>query len=367
MKDALRPLRERIATLDEQLLRLVAERLDVVREVGRVKADADLPVRSYEAEDDVLRRFRRLGATLGLDDHVAERIAGILIGEAVRRQEIAAAAPGPGTQRVLLVGGAGKMGRWLARFFAERGHAVASLDPSGPVPGAAQPANLHSGVADADVVIVATPLAPGRAVLADILAQRPRALVADIFSLKSHVLDLLQGAAREGLRVASLHPLFGPTARTLSGRVMAVCDCGNAAAAAEAAALFAGTQLTITHLKVARHDEYMQFVLGLSHLVAILFFTTLTGSGRSYDDLARMASTTFLKEARTAAEVARENAHLYYEIQHLNHHSAELFALVRSSLEAIERAALGDEPRAFTELMERGRVFFPASLPAELA
>jgi len=110
----------------------------------------------------------------------------------------------------------------------------------------------------------------------------------------------------------------------------------------------------------------MQYVLGLSHLVAILFFTTLARSGQSFADLSRLASTTFLKEARTAAEVARENPNLYFEIQRLNRHSADLFTLVQGSLADIEAAALANEAEPFVELMRRGRAFFPESLPAEL-
>jgi prephenate dehydrogenase len=126
------------------------------------------------------------------------------------------------------------------------------------------------------------------------------------------------------------------------------------------------TALTITRLPVARHDEYMQYVLGLSHLVAILFFTTLARSGRSYTELSQVASTTFLKEARTAAEVSRESASLYFEIQRLNRHSAELFALVRACLSEIEAGALAGDGARFEELMRQGRAYFPASLPAEL-
>jgi chorismate mutase/prephenate dehydrogenase len=145
-----------------------------------------------------------------------------------------------------------------------------------------------------------------------------------------------------------------------------VCDCGNRDATADAAALFTDTALTITRIPVALHDELMQYVLGLSHLVAILFFTTLARSGRSYADLSQVASTTYLKEARTAAEVARESPGLYYEIQRLNRHSGELFALVRSCLAEIERAALADDGTAFSELMQAGQTFFPESLPADL-
>ncbi len=365
MTTSLDELRARIADVDASLVNLVATRLALAREVGDAKRAAGLPVRNYATESEVLARFHALAAQAGLDDRLVERFSQLLIGEAVRTQESEIAAGARG-RRILIVGGAGKIGRWLADFFASQGHGVTTLDPAGPVPGFDAAIDLSAAVRTADAVIVTTPLAVGRDVLGRILALEPGALVADAFSLKSHVLDLLEGAGRRGQRVASIHPLFGPGARTLSGRVMAVCDCGNGNAAGDAAALFTDTALTITRIPVALHDELMQYVLGLSHLVAILFFTTLARSGRSYADLSQVASTTYLKEARTAAEVARESPGLYYEIQRLNRHSGELFALVRSCLVEIERAALADDATAFSELMHAGRTFFPESLPAEL-
>ena len=147
---------------------------------------------------------------------------------------------------------------------------------------------------------------------------------------------------------------------------MAVLDCGNAGAADDAAALFRDTALTITRLPVAEHDAYMQYVLGLSHLVAILFFTTLGSAGRAAADLATMASTTFNRTAQIAADVAAENPTLYYEIQHLNRHSENLFRLVRECLGQIEQAALGGDPARFTGLMEAGRRLFAGKIPADL-
>ena len=366
MTDRLAELRAAIAGVDEDLLRLVARRLALSREVGAAKRAAGQPVRSFATEAEVLARYRDGAAAHGLDPQLAERLAHHLIGATVRLQEEALPAGSAAAQRLLILGGAGKMGRWLAQYFLAKGHRVASFDPAGEVPGCVREPSLAAGLAGADVVIVATPLVPDAQPLRDVLAARPPALVADIFSMKSHVIEDLRGAAAGGLRVASLHPLFGPDVRTLAGRVMVVLDCGNAAAADESAALFRDTALTITRLPVEAHDAYMQYVLGLSHLVSILFFSTLARCGRSFDELATVASTTFYKQARIAAEVARENDRLYYEIQRLNRHSPRLFDLMRKTLDAIASAARADGPDAFVDLIARGRVYFPPSLPAEL-
>jgi chorismate mutase/prephenate dehydrogenase len=366
-------LRARIAAVDQELVHLAAERLTLAAKVGQAKLAQGLPIRNYETEAEVLARYRRYAEGEGVEPEFARRLATLLIGEAVRRQEdgrtpegeaIARATPAD-SQRILVVGGGGKMGRWLARFFRGQGHSVTTRDPAGPVEGFphVEPA---AGVADFEVIVLAMPLSQGPEVLRGVLAQEPRGLVVDISSLKSHLLaDLRAGAAR-GLRVASLHPLFGPEVRTLAGRIVAVCDCGHPGAAADAARLFGGTSLTVTRIPVERHDEYMQYGLGLSHLVSILFFTTLIRAGASFDDLATMASTTFHKQVRTAAEVASENAEMYAEIQRLNRHSAELYGVVRESLAALEAAVLAPEPDRFLELMQAGRAWFPAVVPQEL-
>ena len=364
--DRLAELRGRIRAVDAELLALVARRLQLAREVGEAKRAAGLPVRNFGTEAEVLAHFRTEAAAVGLDEPLVERLAHYLIGASVRLQEETHGGTADRPLDILIVGGAGKMGRWLSRFFLGQGHRVSTLDPAGPVPECTPVHDLSEALPGATVVVVATPLSHGARVLHEILAARPAALVTDILSLKSHVIEDLKAGAAAGLRVASLHPLFGPDVQTLGGRVLAVLDCGNTAAADEAAALFRDTALTITRLPIEAHDAYMQYVLGLSHLVAILFFTTLTRSGRPFDELAQAASTTFLKQVRTAAEVARESPVLYYEIQKLNRHSRRLFALLKESLAEVEQAALAERPDSFVQLMEAGRDYFPGMLPADL-
>ena len=369
MPDPLTSLRARIAAIDAQMLGLAAERFAVVREVGETKRAEGLPVRSFAAEADVIARFRGIARERGIPEDFAERLALQLIGGSVQLQEeelSATSRAGAAARRVTVVGGAGQMGRWIAGFFEGQGHDVSIYDPSGRVEGVRSLGSLREAVGVAEILLLATPLGSGREVLAETLALEPKGLVADLFSLKSHVLDLLRGAAGNGIRVTSIHPLFGPDVRTLSGRVLAVCDCGDLAAADEMSSLFGDTALTVTRIPVERHDEFMQYVLGLSHLVSILFFTTLAESGFSFQALETMASTTFHKQTRAAASVAGENPDLYYEIQKLNRHSAELFERIRTSLKRIESAVHAGDSEPFARLMEAGREFFPEVLPREL-
>lgn len=367
MAKDLTDLRARIAALDTEIVRLAAERFALVREVGETKRVQGLPVRSFTAEADVIARYRAAAKDQGLPEGFAERLALQIIAGAVQLQEESLPGSRPASsRRITILGGAGKMGRWLAGYFAGQGHEVSIHDPAGEVEGFRSESDLQAAVRDAEIVVLATPLGSGRAVLQKVLALEPKGVVADIFSLKSHVMDLLRTAAAQGRPVTSLHPLYGPDVRTLSGRTLAVCDCGHAGATEEATALFQDTALTITLIPVERHDEIMQYVLGLSHLVSILFFTTLSESGVPFATLEPMASTTFHKQMRAAASVANESPQLYYEIQKLNRHSAELFERVRDSLGQIEQAVGANGSAPFTGIMNRGREYFPSVLPQEL-
>ncbi len=109
--------------MDEQLLALVARRLKIASELGRLKLDAGLPTRDYGQEKDVIDRALAKATELGLFPELAEQLMVLLIRSSLTVQEqdrVQADAGGTG-QKVLVIGGAGKMGRWLVWFLSSQG------------------------------------------------------------------------------------------------------------------------------------------------------------------------------------------------------------------------------------------------------
>ena len=92
--------------------------------------------------------------------------------------------------------------------------------------------------------------------------------------------------------------------------------------------------------------------------MSIIFTEALARSGFPAKDLHRLATTTFEKQVQTAAEVAAENPRLYYDIQHLNEHSPQIFRLFEKSVRDFRKAALSPTSRSFRTMMERGRKFY---------
>ena len=64
--DRLERLRRRIRNLDAALLGLVAERMELAREVGRAKRERGVPLRDFEVEKRVLERAAESAEELGV-------------------------------------------------------------------------------------------------------------------------------------------------------------------------------------------------------------------------------------------------------------------------------------------------------------
>ncbi|HYV08641.1 MAG TPA: prephenate dehydrogenase/arogenate dehydrogenase family protein, partial [Thermoplasmata archaeon] len=226
-------MREEIADVDREIVGLVARRLHLAAQVGVEKHLLQKPVRDEEAEDLVHTRFLSECAARDIRATFAEGLAGLLIDESIRRQE-AVRTPASRHQRILVVGGAGQMGRWLCRYFRSRGFEVVVNDPAGPLEGFPFEPDLRRAVHEADVVAVSVPMSVSADVLRTIAEMKPKALVFDIASLKAPVEDPLRSMGRAGLRVTSVHPMFGPNLWPLSSGNIIFSDCGNAVAVLEA-------------------------------------------------------------------------------------------------------------------------------------
>ncbi|MFN2431476.1 MAG: 3-deoxy-7-phosphoheptulonate synthase [Gemmatimonadota bacterium] len=79
---AMSQLRRRIEQLDEEIVRLAAERARVARVIGRRKASAGQPVQDARQEELVRAAAREHGRAAGFSPEVSERLIAILIEEA---------------------------------------------------------------------------------------------------------------------------------------------------------------------------------------------------------------------------------------------------------------------------------------------
>jgi chorismate mutase/prephenate dehydrogenase len=349
-------LRSELSAVDQRLVDLIADRQRIVAEIGKTKQSAGTGTRDYAREKDVLDMGRAQAEKMGVDPDLIEDLLQMLIRTSLESQErdrVVAEGKGDG-RRVLVIGGLGKMGRWFVDFFTSQGFATSIADPAVEDGPGSFSSWTDAGV-DFDAIIVAAPLAVSGRILAQLAVLKPKGLIFDIGSLKSPLIDGLKELRSAGCRVTSLHPMYGPDTRLLSGRHLIFCDVGDADATAAAKELFASTMVEKIDMGLEDHDRLIAYVLGLSHALNIAFFTALAESGEAAPKLAQMSSTTFDSQLLVSAAVADDNPHLYFEIQNLNKFGlGPLDALCEAAGRIRETVVSGDEG-AFVELMNKGR------------
>ncbi|HJK79506.1 MAG TPA: prephenate dehydrogenase/arogenate dehydrogenase family protein [Methanocorpusculum sp.] len=348
-KERLAPLREELAAIDREIVALVGRRNGIAKIIGEEKARANEEVVVPAVERVVEQRYVDAGVRAGVSAATAVRLARAVIDESVEVQGRLPRRAEP--RRVCIVGGNGGMGRWLSAFFAARGHEVMVVvrDPENAV---CPVVSLAEACRTAEVIVVSTPVTTAAGVLEEIFACGTSALVFDILSVKSPVIPVLRRMAEAGMRVCSVHPMFGPSAAAVAGRNIVVADCGCPSVVEEAAALFSGG--TILRMPVEDHDPVAAYVLGLSHAVNLAFSEALVRSGFSAEVLNAAASTTFRRQTAVSREVSEENAPLYYAIQRENPYND---AAVRSLADAVsELRVLGKD--AFCERMRSGAAWY---------
>lgn len=353
--DHLDHLRQRIRRLDAAILTLISERLEVALEIGAAKRAEGVPLRDYAVEKAVLERAAATATDLGVEPELAHAVTQLLIEEAVRIQEERHfSSYGGDAERILIVGGRGQMGRWFARFFANQGHQVVIHDPR---PGDDFPAatSLADGLAAASLAVVATPLGRVAAVLEEIAALGFAGTLFDIASLKGHLAPAFARLRECGIAATSVHPMFGPGARTLADKVICLCDTGNATATARVEALFRDTAATLVRLSLDEHDRIAAYVLGASHLLNLLFARVLEQSGLERRDLEAVGSTTFQAQMATTATVVGDNPELYFDIQRLNPYTPQVHAGFARTLAEWSRAVAGGDGEAFAAAMVAAR------------
>jgi chorismate mutase/prephenate dehydrogenase len=357
----LEELRQQLNQLDGELLALIAKRQAISREVAAAKRATGHPTRDYKREREVILGVRTRAESLGLPPDLAEQVMRLLIRSSLTTQEqVSVSTTGSGSgRRALVIGGAGKMGGWFVQFLVSQGFAVQVADPGGAAPGIPVVADWHAlpDLNVFDFIVVATPLGASGVILNELALRRPSGVVFDLGSLKSPLRGGLNALKAAGVKVTSLHPMFGPSTELLSSRHVIFIDMGSPEALAAARGLFGPTMAEQVVMGLEEHDRLIAYVLGLSHALNIAFFTALAESGEAAPRLSRLSSTTFDAQLDVAGAVAEESPELYFEIQALNDYGAESLQALSTAVERLRTAVLTRDFATFRSLMEQGLAY----------
>jgi prephenate dehydrogenase len=128
-------------------------------------------------------------------------------------------------KRVAIIGGAGRMGRWLAGFLLEGGFEVVIADPdeaslleAGRRLNVAATGSNVEALAEADYVVVSVPIESFAGVIREIgPGIQPSQTIIDITSTKELPVEIMHQHIRKG-NMLGAHPLFGPGAGSVANK-----------------------------------------------------------------------------------------------------------------------------------------------------
>jgi prephenate dehydrogenase/chorismate mutase len=348
--------RRDIQAIDRRILHLTCERLELAKQIGQLKISHGIPVRNFKVEAIVRRRFAEACEFLGLESKLGDDLARFLIDKAVEEQAMFMDTTYQGDfLDALVIGGKGGMGKWIAGFLRGQGHRVEIIDPSTGESPFREAESLEAGVEKADLIVLSVPMTVCPKVLEELAELRPKGVVAELCSLKSHLLPLMNRLRKEGMRLVSFHPLFGPGVKMLSERTIVFCNEGNQEDIAVIRGLFEETTAEFVEMDTLEHDRRMGLVLGLTHLSNLVFARALLHSGVTAHEIAEVAGSTFAKQIKTTREVTEENPSLYFEIQSLNSVTLDTVSWLRKAIDEYSDCIASGDGEVFSQLMSECR------------
>src|SRR5712664_4805038 len=221
-------IRDRIDELDQEIVRLLKNRYENTRLLGRIKQKREIDYRDPEREKSILRKIERTATSLDIDPKFIRPIFEQIFALSVEAQQNHSEKPAKKLDqtKILIVGGTGGMGRFFARFANLHGAKVKLAGREiNKTRTAAKEIEVEPGtILDAtssDIVILAVPMEETvRVATETAFLMTTGSLLTDISSVKTGISDRIAEKIPKGLEYISLHPLFGSNIDHLHGQTI---------------------------------------------------------------------------------------------------------------------------------------------------
>jgi prephenate dehydrogenase len=233
---------------------------------------------------------------------------------------------------VAIVGGYGKMGTCLAKLLKQGGvnviicgrRANVAEEVAGRI--GVDFAPMDEAVSEADVCILSVPIDKTYEVGMRVArSMKKNSLLIDITSVKSGVADRLERDLPRSIKYVSIHPLFGPSVRSLRNRNVIMIKGRDFRVASKLASFLERRGANTLFLTVKEHDRLMASVQALHHFVLTSFFNTLKERVGDLRRLRKAMPESFKITLRSIGRIMR-NMGAVREIRKFNPYAEEAIA-----------------------------------------
>ncbi|URJ25258.1 bifunctional chorismate mutase/prephenate dehydrogenase [Candidatus Blochmannia ocreatus (nom. nud.)] len=258
----LRYLRKKIDKIDQNLLRLLSERLALVSKVGEIKSRYGLLIHVPDREEIIINCRKKEAVKLGISPDFVEDILRRIINESYfqeNKKGFKTLCPNLGP--IVIIGGKGQMGYFFYKMLTLSGYKVRILDKNDWI-------NAKSILKDVNMIIISVPIHLVLEVIKKLPYLSDDCVIVDLSSVKQVSLNAIL-AAHTG-PVLGLHPMFNPDYGSMVQQVVIYCE-GRYPKAYQW--LLQQIQLWGARLhccNIQEHDQYMSLIQGLCHFTTFI-------------------------------------------------------------------------------------------------
>ncbi len=213
-------------------------------------------------------------------------------------------------KKITIIGAGGKMGQWFAKFFSESGFKITGYDSEVKISSKSiiKSDSLVGSILNTDYVILCTPTRRTPEIIRLIAKEMKRGTyLIEISSQKSKTITSLSKMPSK-INPICIHPMFGPGTKKIKGKniiSIPVKDAKNELSVARS--LFPGANFVT--IDAAEHDKKIAVILGLTHLVNLVFANILSKDEKS-SLTEKMSGTTFKVQKILAESIMTESPEL---------------------------------------------------------
>ncbi|MGL5857763.1 MAG: ATP-grasp domain-containing protein [Angustibacter sp.] len=242
-------------------------------------------------------------------------------------------------RRVLILGGAGTVGRWAAQHLAGPGDRVVTVDRGGCV-------DLHADVVKPDLALREAVAAAGTIVLA-----LPEGVALGCAgwlpaAISAHAVLVSTCSVQKPLFTAlslidplplliGVNPMFSPTLDSVGRPVALIRTTPVAASESLRQCLIAG-DMTVTELTPDEHDEAMSYLQVLPHAVLLAYLQALVKAPVELAILLRLAPPPARTLLALVCRILSSPPEIYWDIQHANAAGAARRQALRQALDDLD-------------------------------
>ncbi|WP_299079582.1 bifunctional chorismate mutase/prephenate dehydrogenase [uncultured Paraglaciecola sp.] len=303
--DELNKLRQQIDGIDSQLVTLLAQRAEITAKVGQYKSQVGLPIYVPEREAELIAKRRVEAEQQNVSPVLVEDLLRRIMRESYHTQNVKYLCANPQIKKVVVIGGAGALGRIFVDMFKRSGYGVTILEQD-------DWPNADKILADAGLVLVAVPIKLTESIIAKLTHLPLDCVLVDITSTKQKPLAAMMDT--HSGPVLGLHPMFGPDVPSLVKQVVVVChgrDADKYQWLLQQIGIWGGI---LQHTSAKEHDDAMVFIQVLRHFCSFVFGSHLAGENPDLQQLISLSSPIYRLELAMVGRLFAQSPALYADI-----------------------------------------------------